>query len=243
MERGEIRLGDVSIDYLVVRHKRQRTLRLSLQDDGVVRVSTPWRYPRREVTQVLREHADWIIRERERRAESSASRRTAVGSGAFTALFLGERYNVHIRRAGVNHGIQWSEAGFDAEIPEGLDSTAELDVLADLFRQWYAAKALRHLPPRIHEQAASMGVHVNRITIRNQRTRWGSCSARGNLNFSLRLMMMPVGVIDHIIIHELAHLSELNHSPAFWAIVQRHDPHTAVHRRWLRQHGRELDFP
>jgi predicted metal-dependent hydrolase len=83
-----------------------------------------------------------------------------------------------------------------------------------------------------------MGIETRRISIRDQKTRWGSASSKRNLNFNWRITRMPEEIFDYIVIHELAHLSELNHSKRFWAIVDKHCPDFRTHRLWLRDNGR-----
>lgn len=103
--------------------------------------------------------------------------------------------------------------------------------------QELAAAALQDIPGRVAKYAAAMGVDYGRITIRAQKTRWGSCSARGNLNFNCLLMLCPEAVRDYVVIHELCHRKELNHSARFWHEVETIMPDYAVHRRWLKEHG------
>ena len=93
---------------------------------------------------------------------------------------------------------------------------------------------------RVAHWSALMGVAPNRIFIKEQRSLWGSCSTRGNLNFNLRLLEAPPEVLDYVVIHELAHLKEMNHSKRFWAVVQSWCPRHKEHRRWLRQNSRLL---
>jgi predicted metal-dependent hydrolase len=81
-----------------------------------------------------------------------------------------------------------------------------------------------------------MGFWPNRLTVRDQRTRWGSASRRGTLSFSWRLVMCPAEVLDYVVVHELAHLRWAGHGPRFWALVRRHVPRADEHRRWLREH-------
>ena len=85
--------------------------------------------------------------------------------------------------------------------------------------------------------AERMQVSYGRITIRDQKTRWGSCSAAGNLNFNWRLVMAPGEVLDYVVIHELAHRREMNHSAAFWNIVESEMPDYRRHREWLKKNG------
>ena len=93
---------------------------------------------------------------------------------------------------------------------------------------------------RVSYFAAKMGVTYGRIPIRDQKTRWGSCSGRGNLNFNWKLVLMPPEVLDYVVVHELAHRKQMNHSPLFWAEVGRVLPDYESRRRWLKEHGKEV---
>ena len=103
-----------------------------------------------------------------------------------------------------------------------------------------AEEATRVIPERVRYFAPIVGVDYGRITIRNQRTRWGSCSGRGNLNFNCLLMKTPPEVVDYVVVHELCHRKELNHSPRFWAEVERVLPEYKKARRWLKENGGEI---
>jgi predicted metal-dependent hydrolase len=102
------------------------------------------------------------------------------------------------------------------------------------------AVARRELGAATARHAAALGRPAGRITLRDTRSRWGSCSHRGDLMYSWRLAMAPPEVLDYVAAHEVAHLAEMNHSPAFWAIVARLCPDHARHRRWLRREGGAL---
>ena len=95
-------------------------------------------------------------------------------------------------------------------------------------------------PERVRSFAESMNVTHGRITIRSQHSRWGSCSASGNLNFNCLLMLCPEEVRDYVVIHELCHRRQLNHSSAFWAEVEAACPDFRLHRQWLKEHGAAL---
>ncbi len=103
-----------------------------------------------------------------------------------------------------------------------------------------AQQAVRVLPDRLRRFAPLVGVDYGRVAVRCQRTKWGSCSARGNLNFNCLLMLCPPEVLDYVVVHELCHRKELNHSPRFWAEVERVMPDYKKHRDWLKQNGSRL---
>jgi len=103
-----------------------------------------------------------------------------------------------------------------------------------------ADAAMQDLPARVARFAPLVGVTYGRITIRNQRSRWGSCSSQGNLNFNCLLMLAPEGARDYVVVHELCHRKEMNHSPAFWAEVRRVMPDCETWKKWFRNHGTEI---
>lgn len=114
----------------------------------------------------------------------------------------------------------------------GSLSTEEVRALAN--------RAVDYIPKRVAHFAPLVGVSYGRITIRNQRSRWGSCSGKGNLNFNCLLMLAPPEVLDYVVVHELCHRKEMNHSPRFWAEVERVLPNWREQRRWLNEHGGAL---
>lgn len=117
-------------------------------------------------------------------------------------------------------------ANMEPIIPE------EIDALAD--------RMLAEFPPRVKEFALRLGVDYGRITIRMQRTRWGSCSSKGNLNFNCLIMLAPKEVQDYIIVHELCHRIEMNHSKRFWALVESVMPDYRDSERWLDTEGKKV---
>lgn len=126
---------------------------------------------------------------------------------------------------------KWINKHLSAE-PSTPISQEELKALSQ------QAKAV--FPERVAYYAGLIGVSYGKITIRCQQTRWGSCSAKGNLNFNCLLMLAPTQVQDYIVVHELCHRKQMNHSKAFWAEVEKVIPDYAVCRKWLRQNGKNL---
>lgn len=113
--------------------------------------------------------------------------------------------------------------------------TLTVDELREL-----AKEAAALIPGRVSFYAERIGVSYGRITIRNQRSRWGSCSSAGNLNFNCLLMLTPQEILDYVVVHELCHRLEMNHSPRFWAEVERVLPDYKKRRRWLKENGEKI---
>jgi predicted metal-dependent hydrolase len=97
-----------------------------------------------------------------------------------------------------------------------------------------------YIPSRVEHFAQIIDVTYGRITIRHQKTRWGSCSSRGTLSFNYRLIYGPAGPLDYVVVHELCHLTHMNHSKDFWNMVERIMPDYRIYKQWLREHGQEL---
>lgn len=129
------------------------------------------------------------------------------------------------------HKLKEKKALYDAEEVEPL-SYAEIQTLAK--------KALEYIPDRVAYFSKQVGVDYGRITIRNQKTRWGSCSSAGNLNFNCLLMLAPPEVIDYVVVHELCHRKEMNHSKAFWNEVAKILPDYKIHVQWLKKEGTKI---
>ena len=135
-------------------------------------------------------------------------------------------------RAFVESKTDWIEKHVRKQI-----SVPKLPAFTDGEIEDLAQQALRVLPERAAYFAPLVGVTYGRITIRNQRTRWGSCSSEGNLNFNCLLMLTPAEVQDYVVVHELCHRKEMNHSAAFWAEVERVLPDYRAQRQWLKDNG------
>ena len=103
-----------------------------------------------------------------------------------------------------------------------------------------ADKAAEYIPERVKYYADIIGTNYGQITIRAQKTRWGSCTAKGNLNFNWRLVMAPEPVLDYVVIHELCHLRYMDHSEHFWNLVAEFCPAYKQYRKWLKEHGESL---
>jgi predicted metal-dependent hydrolase len=206
---------------------RARRARIVVGDDPLLQVVVPRELHDRELDRLLESKRAWI--------ESKLAEVTRPAE-------LGLDRPGHVVIAGSTIRVEWSggervRAGLrDGTLvvggPGGSAPTA--------LERWYRREARRVTSEVVDREAGRLDLRPGAISIRDQRTRWGSCSRRGDLSFSWRLCLAPPPVLEYVVVHELCHLRELNHSPAFWRLVDAAQPGWREHARWLRAHGREL---
>jgi len=130
--------------------------------------------------------------------------------------------------------LTWTpEEGFTVSVTPSRD-------IKHLLKQWYNHRAHEMLPNRVDHFSRIMSLFPKTVRVRDTRSRWGSCSSKDAINFSWRIMALPISVIDYIVVHELAHLKERNHRPAFWNLVAAFMPDHKTHRAWLRKNTRSF---
>lgn len=222
---ASLRVGECEVALEFVRHARARRFILRLRPDGVARVTVPRGGSIAAAFDFARRHGDWI-------EQQLAKPRSAAGGDWAEGTEIMFRGELHALRVGPVDGVihfadQQIQLGGKSELRAGIERHLQ-------------KLAARELPARTHELALQHGVSILSVTVRNQRTRWGSCSARGTISLNWRLIQVPPFVRDYILLHELMHRRELNHSARFWAHVAAVCPAWREAERWLRRQGRQL---
>jgi predicted metal-dependent hydrolase len=213
------------IFYTVRRSDRARRVRVTVDATRGVEVVLPRRAAERDAAAAVRELAPWI----ERRLRDLDAQRAAVAARGNTLPYLGATLTV-VPQPGRTRVVQRDHTLLT---PAGQARTPALE-------RWYRRMAKAEIAQRVERAAAELGCSYTRLSIRAQRTRWGSCSASGALSFNWRLLLAPEAVLDYVVWHEVCHLEALDHSPRFWALVAAHCPTHREHATWLRQHGGTL---
>jgi predicted metal-dependent hydrolase len=222
----------MKIDRIV--RSRRKTLALIVYSDGSLEVRAPLRLSQAEIQAYVERKAPWILRQREKMASLPASLpRSGYANGSRVWLHgqpLAIEF-IHTPARSV------ALAGERLLIPARLQP--KIDAALD---RWYRGEARRVIEERAEFYARKHGLKYNGIRISAARLRWGSCGPNNWLNFSYRLVMAPLEVIDYVVVHELVHTVERNHSQAFWAKVAAILPDYGLARRWLKLNGRWLDL-
>jgi predicted metal-dependent hydrolase len=219
----------VPIDRLV--RTRRMTIAVIVERDGRLTVRAPLRMPAAQIDAFVQSHAGWIARTRAKFLAHPPPPPHRYAEGE-TFLYLGCAYPLRLV------GPQRPSLTFDGQAFR-LSRSARGRAQAALVR-WYKARALELLAERVEALAARHGFHYQRIRISSARTRWGSCSSRGTLSFTYRLVMAPPKVVDYVVVHELVHTRIRNHSKVFWRTVGEIMPGYQERVNWLRKNGPSL---
>lgn len=239
-DHGTIRLGETDVIYRVTRSlRRKKTIQLTVDQEGVVAVAAPSATQQAEVEALIRHRATWILERRaEGRAQASPSR-FAHGAmlpnlGASTRLAVTSDDSLRHATIDLRDGV------FDVRVTPHSSEDEQAEVIREAFAGWYRQQAAAHLDEAVGRWGEAMGVRPTNVLVRNQKRRWGSCSADGTLRFNLRVAMLAPGIIDYIVVHELAHLVVRNHSAAFWRLVEQAMPDAQQRRKMLREASKQL---
>jgi predicted metal-dependent hydrolase len=224
---SEATLTDPAPGLVFVRSDRARSYRLTLRKDGVAAVTIPSRGSERAAREFAEQHQDWLARARARHARRP--RPAKVWCLGTPVLWRGEM--TEIREAAGGERPQVCLAADVFRVP-ALSGDLRVPLEAG-----FARRARIELPARTWELAAETGAGVKHVTVRNQRSRWGSCSAGGTISLNWRLVQAPDSVRDYIIYHELMHLREMNHSARFWTRVEEVCPGWRDAEHWLKRSG------
>ena len=232
--RGENNPGDAARPQIRV-SRRARRLAVRVYPDARVEVVVPPRVRPREIEQFVAAHREWID---SKRAAALARRPApeAFPPASIAFAFTGEAWRLHV--AGGAGGARLKEIPDDRG--GGLLSVGGSHDLRPALRAWLLRVARERLEPRVKALAARTGVSFSRVSIRRQRSRWGSCSVRGTISLNACLLFQRAEVVDYLIVHELMHVGHMNHSTRFWQAVERHCPGWRALDRELLQGWRQV---
>ena len=235
VEKRETSINGQTITYTIKRSLRAKRVRLEVRRQTGLTVVVPHSYKIGQLPTLLKLKERWISGNLARFSPfQSLCAERELKSGD-TVPYLGRDLKLVKQE---NH----DRAGVTLEgnmliVTPGLFKNGILELA---LQQWYRAEAAELINERANKLSSQMGTSYNRIGIRGQKTRWGSCSHKKNLSFNWKLVMAPEPVIDYVIIHELIHLKEMNHSKRFWELVAQYCPRWREHKKWLKQHEADL---
>lgn len=243
IERKRLEHGDKTILYRVRRSaRRKKTMQISVDGEGVI-VAAPTAVPDAEIQRFVLRKADWIL---ETLAETAAIAESSRIINGNSLPYRGIPVALAIRSADVDAvrvELADEEGGpqFRIAVPESLAGAERSDALASALAAWYRSRAETLIPESVERWLPKFGYKAKpTVIVRDQRRRWGSCSSDGVLRFNWRLAMLHPDLLDYVVAHELSHIEVMNHSPKFWAAVEKRMPDVRERRRRLKEDGRAL---
>jgi predicted metal-dependent hydrolase len=244
MESGSITFQDGSIcNYRIIASKR-RTMAVQVTKEGEVVVRLPYHVSAAAGHRMVVENKDWLYRQLWKIHKKLSEKQEFHWIDGASVLLFGTSVVLHVSADPFkkNYIVRETGTGILVTGPfyEGRESECELRIKEEM-KLWYRKRAKGFLEEKTIGWAALMKVTFERISIRDQATRWGSCSGKGNLNFNWRLVLLPEELADYVVVHELAHRLHMNHSRQFWSVVAQVLPDYLDRRKALKYWGEKLD--
>lgn len=220
----------MKIDKLI--RTKRKTISLEIDEDARLIIRAPKSISKNYIDKVVEKKRDWILRKQKLVKEQKAVRlNNSEFANGKTYLFLGKEYKLRITDQKKSIFI----CGDTLYFPEKFEYEGEQKIIS-----WYKKEAREILSERLENHAKSLGLSYNKMGITSANKRWGSCSSKGNINFSYKLIMAPVDVIDYVIVHELMHLKVLDHSKEFWDAVSSVMPDYKKRLKWLKDNQHKI---
>ena len=235
-----IQLANYQLTYHVIYQRKRATLQLKILSSTHLQITAPSKFPTTSIEQILHKKCNWIVKKIQHLitvAENPINKSITHGA---SILYLGQPHTLLLKNIQcVKPSISLEDRQIIINSPP-ITTGQTTSFPEELLKQWYRDKASTLLSEKTLQWAAKIKVEPQRITIKEQKTRWGSCSSKGNINYNWRIIMAPLDVIDYLIIHELCHLRVPNHSAAFWQEVSKASPLFKQHRTWLKNNSKIL---
>jgi predicted metal-dependent hydrolase len=224
----------MELAYEIKRSADRRKVTITVERDRSVVVHAPADVSEEKLHQIVESKRFWIFEklhheQKYRPLPHPPGKELVTGE---SAMYLGRSYKIEVVETGQSD-IRFANKFI---VPRSHASRRKA-----VLRNWYIARAKEKILPRVSLYAKRLGVEFKRARIVDNRYRWGSCTVRDNVNFNWRLIKAPMFVIDYVVIHELAHLIEANHTPQFWSVVSAQTPSMERARTWLRENGQILE--
>ncbi len=231
----------IDFEWLIRRSARRKTLSLCVYPDNRVIVAAPEGISNKEIAGFVERKSDWVRKRLEQNREKQGQSPTRELNPGDMLLYLGVEHTLEVcerRSAGVCCERGKIIVSIHPEIPAGTRAP----FVRRLLVTWYANMALKKIKERVTHYIGIIGVTPRAVRIKSLRSRWGSCSTNGGINFAWNIILAPEPVLDYLVVHELCHLVHHNHSAEYWKLVEKFLPEHRERRKWLRENGHCLSF-
>jgi hypothetical protein len=236
-------IGDLSIPYELINNDKAKNIRVSMSIEGM-RVSKPNRVKLNEVENFLKAKANWIKKLYIKFQSIKVDKNERKWQSGEIMQYMGSSYNISVLKYdGLKKTIvEFTGTQFVVYVNKILSDEQKKISIENQFKKWFIRMTKETIEERLEFYCNKVGLSYNQVRIKEQKTRWGSCSKNGNLNFNWKLIMAPQWVMDYVVLHEICHLRYLNHSKEFWNLVGVYMPEYKKAQQWLKKNGIGLNI-
>lgn len=225
-------LGEIEYE---IQYLNRKTLSLSVSEHGVLEIKAPYTLSQKQIEDFILQKSNWIKKQLQKLEQGKQGKPLVEWKNQEVLTICGNEYRLHIeQRRDSKRDIVQLVNGNEICLTTPDISTQNI---REMFCFWCKKACKPLMEQRIAYFAEKMQLSYGRITLKEQKTCWGSCSSKGNLNFNWKLLLMPPEIMDYVIVHELSHLREMNHSKRFWSVVEGVLPDYKGRRKWLKENG------
>ena len=237
-KKGSVKLAGRTVEYLIKVSNRAKYLRLQVSGETGLVVITPKGFKLKDLEDILHKRQNWILDKLDYTTQVVEDKKKFQQENGWRIFYGGVAYEVETRvEARIFPDVVFENGKMIVIIPEEDRQVFDVKIFLGY---WFRYQARLLINKRLLILSEKLKLSYNNVFIKDQKTRWGSCSEQKNLNFNWRLVMAPLAVLDYVVVHELMHLLELNHSKRFWALVEGVCPDYKAHRDWLKKNGKFL---
>ncbi|MCH5138768.1 M48 family metallopeptidase [Clostridiaceae bacterium UIB06] len=233
-----------SFEYKIIRRKR-KTIGIKITQEGEVTITSPFNISEENILSIVKKKEKWIMNKLQLFSQQKSCKDRELKSGE-KLLYIGKELELEIHNLNGNKFFNLGNNNLikilDKKVIVYIDVNKHNieDVIRERIIRFYRMEAEKLLKERTYYYSNIIGVSFNRITVKDQKTIWGSCSSKKNINYSYRLIMAPIDIIDYVVVHELCHLIHMDHSKAYWEKVESILPDYRDRKQWLKHYGNTL---
>jgi predicted metal-dependent hydrolase len=235
-----LRVGNKVIEYELHKSSKAKRVSITIKNERV-RVAVPTGFTFEYAKNFLEDNKEWVLKHFQKHMIQSKEHRPRKYVNGEKLLYRGRNYPLVVEKVtGPSYYALFKGSRIVAYIPHDLSSEEQHLVTKTYIQAWYISQAEKILPEQVDYYSKRLNLPYKKLKIKDQKTRWGSCSSMGNINLNWRIIMAPNQVVAYVIIHELTHLRCMNHSKEFWKMVEQYLPDYKKWKKWLADNGQTL---
>jgi len=240
----DVQFGNTTIQYQIKRSGERETVSIAVDPKEGVIVTAPEDVSKEKINNVVTDRAGWIIEKQEELRDITEPPLEKEFLSGEKLQYLGRRYRLKLIKDDEREEISVSlkKGQFKVNIPNNLEDKERKKLVREKLVDWYQEHAQSKLKERVNKYKDKVGVKPNSVKVKHQQKRWGSCTKNKDLLYNWKVIMAPMSIVDYVVVHELCHLKEKNHTEKFWRMLKSVIPDYEDRKDWLRVNGPRLVF-